>query len=150
MHELPAIGGALEAVAVAASRHEVADEVWKQFTDFAPEQGWVGFQSANRWFRNGQPPTRSDETGELLNAEVVNSNGASLHIRFVGPHWIATTYTPAQGGIEYVVDERVHVGVPGVDSLRYRRYWMLGGGQGAYIAHSRFIGFGPMQNGHAQ
>ena len=116
-------------------------KVWEAVSAFNASAGWLGFQSENRYFTSVSVPGRSKDSGQLLHAEMVNAQGASLHIRYVGPHWLLTTYTPEQGDA-YVTDERQHLSrAESGPALCYRRYWRLDGAQGPVVAFCCFIGF---------
>lgn len=106
--------------------YNTATDAMTVITKFAPLAGWLGFQSVTSLFRNHALPQCTDTTGLLLNAEVVNTTGESLHIRYDSAGgWIATRYAYTPNG-EYLADNvnlAIH-GSPG-GFMCYRRFWQI-------------------------
>ena len=125
-----------------------ASELAQLIADFAPDSGWLCFQSEVMQVRGAVLPEPDRARGLLLSGELVDADGESLHIRQDGRGgWIATRFTPGVGE-RYLVDEhRLVVFEPDPDRrdrpgwLRYLRYWRLDPDHGIRQAAARFIGF---------
>lgn len=132
----------LYSLSVIPERFDSAAKAYAQLTKFQPTQGWVGFQSANRFFTDGQVPAMDGDTGLLLAAEAVSANGDSLHIRYDGSgKWIATRHAAATGN-DYLADCVEHIASSkGITKLRYRRFWRIDHEHGAEPFAACFIGF---------
>ena len=125
------------------------DAVWQRLTAFAPDSGWLCFQSRVADIRPGHDlPRPSPDNGVLLSAECHNSrSGHSLHLRQNGRGgWLVSEFHPGSG--EPCLSEEVQrVAHQAQDSdantprrLRYRRCWTLNG-DGARQQAAYFIGF---------
>jgi hypothetical protein len=120
----------------------------RQVADFAPDSGWLCFQSEVLRIHDGQLPGPDEDRGLPLSGELVNGAGESLHLRQNGRGgWIVTRFTPEQGK-EYLVDDCsliAHESNPerrrDPGQLCYRRYWCLDPHHGVRQAAARFIGF---------
>lgn len=139
--DLPALGPEVVAVDVSTERIPSATAVQAKILSFAPVEGWIAFQSANRWFRDGRLPLIEPATGALLDAEVVDAGGHSLHVRYDGRgEWLVTEYRLAPGSTHFT-DLVTHVGPSDVGWIRYRRFWRMSPELGADPFMACFIGF---------
>ena len=124
------------------------EAVWQQIDAFAPDSGWLCFQSMIADLLPGQPLPRPDaDSGLLLSAECHNSNnGYSLQLRQNGRGgWRLSEFRPRQGQPCLCEDYPLiaHRGNnPGgaPRRLRYRRYWTLDD-DGTRQRAACFIGF---------
>lgn len=112
-----------------SERLSTADAAMAAISKFSPVAGWLGFQSATRVFRSTEPRPvfrYTETTGVLLNAEVINTSGESLHLRYDSAGgWLITHFTYTAGG-EYLTDTvklAIH-GSPG-GFMYYRRFWNI-------------------------
>lgn len=125
-----------------------AAELERQIADFAPDRGWVCYQSEVATVQDGQLPRSDSKRGLLLSGELVNLANESLHIRQDGQGgWVVTRFIPDQGE-EYLVDDYsliVHERDPerraNPGRAYYRRYWRPDPQHGIRQAAARFIGF---------
>lgn len=119
------------------------EDVTKKIKDFNPISGWIGYQSGNQYFVN-EPLAFKSDYGVLLNAEMTNGGGVSLHVRYNGNGgWVVTQYHYGKGG-EYVADTVKHLASfdkDGNTTLRYLRFWKENG-SGVNPVFACFIGFG--------
>jgi hypothetical protein len=113
----------------------------QKIEEFAPEQGWLCFQSEVKYFCE---PAEMSFSGILLYGEVVkNTTNQSLHIREDGQNgWILTYFEETNENI-YLVENTVFLGETNLVSnqLRYRVYWQHENNQGYYQLAARFNGF---------
>lgn len=131
-HGLPALDSKTWTLTSTTERLHSAPAVMSALKALKPTTGWLNFQSATVLLRLGSAlPAMDEKTGILLNAEVVNAAGQSLHVRYASADaWVVTTFTPTAGN-EYLADEvkLVLSGAPG-GFLYYRRYWQIDPAQG--------------------
>ena len=106
---------------------------------FAPQQGWVQYQSWQGLFDRELPGSDSDR-GLLLCGEMVNGKGETLT---VGPDgrggWILSRVSHDEQG-EGAWDEVVHLAHEGARALRYRRYWKEDAEQGWLQVRAALVG----------
>ncbi len=120
------------------SDHEV---VRQKIKEFAPEQGWLCFQSKVHYFRE---PDKMSFSGILLYGEVVKkATNQSLHIREEGQNaWILTYFEETEGD-NYLLENTVLLGEKELapKKLGYRLYWQYDEKQGYRQLAARFNGF---------
>lgn len=114
---------------------------------FAPDQGWLCFQSRVDRFLPGED---LPDQGILLNGEVTAPSGESLHIRQDGDgSWVLTRFVeqaPDERGATHLVEEVTFLGEPlarfePTQDLCYRRYWGYDPDFGYRPVLARFVGF---------
>lgn len=108
---------------------------------FKPTTGWLSFQSITKLFKtNKELPVMDAITGFLLNAEVANTLGHSLHIRYnSADNWIATQFIPSIGS-NYLVDNVKFIVHDNPDSfICYKRFWRIDVEQGIVPDSACFI-----------
>lgn len=121
---------------------------WAAFAALAPQAGWLQFQSQVHCFEQGQLPPPDDESGCLLAAEAVDTQGRSLLLRQDGRGGfllVVISDGPGEGATAMLADEVLLLGTgraPG--RLRYRRYWQADDAQGITPVCAAFIGFAPV------
>jgi len=117
------------------------EEVRQKVAEFAPEQGWLCFQSKVDYFRE---PAKMSFSGILLYGEVVKkATNQSLHIREEGQNgWILTYFEETEGD-NYLVENTVLLGEKELapNKLGYRVYWQHDEKQGYRQLAARFNGF---------
>lgn len=111
---------------------------------FNPISGWLDYQSGKQYFIN-KPLVPSPDYDMLLNAELVNDNNTSLHVRYNGNSgWIVTQYHYGKGD-DYIVDEVKHLASfdkSGNTTLQYLRFWKIQDGiLGMNPVFACFVGF---------
>lgn len=120
------------------------EAVYAALDSFNPISGWIGYQSGNQYFVNESLAFKSDY-GVLLNAEMTNGSGVSLHVRYNGSgSWVVTQYHYGKGE-EYVADTVKHLASfdNGNTTLRYLRFWKVQDGSlGVNPVFACFVGFG--------
>jgi hypothetical protein len=121
------------------------EAVYAALDSFNPISGWIGYQSGNQYFVNESLAFKSDY-GVLLNAEMTNGSGVSLHVRYNGSgSWVVTQYHYGKGE-EYVADTVKHLASfdkDGNTTLRYLRFWKVQDGSlGVNPVFACFVGFG--------
>lgn len=116
------------------------DALWQTFEAFAPQEGWLCFQSVVRVFTAGRLERGRPEEGRLLHAEAVNARNESLRIRPDGNGgWWFDVFTE-EGGEPCLVDE-VSFLRRGGGRVHYRRYWRHEEFHGVHPFTARFVGF---------
>lgn len=129
--------------------HEVvgsAEGAYAALGHLNPVAGWLGYQSGNQHFDNEPLPEAKPDYGQLLNAEVTDGKGSSLHVRYNGNGgWIVTTYHYSVGSA-YLADKVKHIASFDKDSgttLQYLRFWQAKDGVlGVNPVFACFVGFG--------
>lgn len=121
------------------------EAVYAALDRFNPTSGWIGYQSGNQYFMN-QPLVFKSDYGVLLNAEMTNGSGVSLHVRYNGNGgWMVTQYHYGKGD-EYVADSVKHLASfakDGKTALQYLRFWKAQDGVlGVNPVFACFVGFG--------
>lgn len=121
-------------------------KLWQEILAFKPLEGWLCFQSAVEKITGGQLPVLTDELGWLLNGELVDADGNSLHIWQSGSGWLAKRFIEQEAGTadDCLVETTELLSKDSNEEyLRYRVYWKkdAGGSQGFQRFSSRFIGF---------
>ena len=130
-----------DALDPAAGAARLAQEI----AAFAPNQGWLCYQSAVVAFPPGGLPEADADRGLILSGELTNTAKHSLHIRQDGRGgWHLTRFTPGAGDA-YLVDDHCLI-AHGSDPqhprrLHYRRYWTQDDQHGIRQAAACFIGF---------
>ncbi|HIE02315.1 MAG TPA: hypothetical protein EYP59_18875 [Thiotrichaceae bacterium] len=117
------------------------EEVRQKIKEFAPEQGWLCFQSKVDYFRE---LAKMSFSGILLYGEVVKkATNQSLHIREEGQNGWILTYFEETKGEQYLVENTVFCGEKELapNKLRYRVYWQHDEKQGYRQLGARFNGF---------
>lgn len=151
---LPVLGsGSLGVKSLCQSEMTVTDheQLWQAIIDFKPLEGWLCFQSDVKKVVAEKLPELTDELGWLLNGELVNAEGSSLHIWQAGSGWQATQLTEQAAGTgdDCLVETTELLSKDSNEEyLRYRVYWKkdLGGIQGFQRFSSRFVGFVSEEN----
>jgi len=141
-------------------RFEAHQALYRMIDTFSPTQGWLCFQSAVRYvIANQSPFLAASLDGILLNAELVNAAGNSLHVRQLGQTWATVIYAPTQstGANEagenpaaesFLVDRLAFLAAdPMQGVVCYQRLWQQREVVGIAPVAARFIGFQP--NGNA-
>ena len=98
--------------------------VWAEIESFGQASGWLGYQSGNQYALELTTLQPKKEYGILLNAELANDKGQSLHIRY-NSHggWVVTTYR-YEAGDEYIADEVTYFSsFDDGKKLKYLRFW---------------------------
>jgi hypothetical protein len=125
------------------------DAVYHHLQAFAPEQGWLCFQSVvAEFWRAADLPSPSGQNGVILSGECVNTAGESLHVRQNGRGgWRVTCYRP-HAGEKYLYDTVTLIAhepsaqqLHNPKRLRYHRYWKLEPNHGMRPFAACFIGF---------
>ncbi len=156
--------GLPEMKAVSVTRHITSgvdyEALKKAVTDFHPTQGWLCFQSAVRYVpsdvQSGAPVlSQFTSDGYLLNAELANSAGESLHVRQTGVRWALTLFTASgvskesNGGEAFLADTvDFNAANKDLGVVRYQRLWQAQEKIGFAPIAARFLGFG--SNHHSQ
>ncbi|MEW6559361.1 MAG: hypothetical protein AB1412_04075 [Pseudomonadota bacterium] len=124
-------------------RHAQSEALWAAFSAYAPEQGWLKFQSQQLAFSNGLP-SPAPAWGALLQAEAVTADGLSLAVhRLPGGDWTLIEKRHLDVG-ELLCDQLDHLAHdPRFGALRYRRYWTLDPELGPVQTTACFLGFQP-------
>jgi len=124
--------------------------VYEHLHTFQATQGWLAFQSKNQSFTAGLP-SQDSVSGLLLNAEMVNDQQHSLHIRYNGrSQWLINQYQysmietdSVDNNEHYIADKVKHFSVDHhLKSLNYLRFWHLDQDQGIEPFLACFTGFG--------
>lgn len=92
--------------------YQTPEKVLEMVKNFAPEQGWLCFQSNVEYFcqQDFCEHKSLPDSGLLLYGEVVNAQGQSLHIREDGEGgWILTEFEETEGD-DFLVEERTFLG----------------------------------------
>jgi hypothetical protein len=144
--KLPALESDTYQLSVTPDIVNSAESAYAALDSFSPVAGWLGYQSGNQHFNNEPLPAARSDDGQLLNAEVTNGKGSSLHVRYNGNGgWIVTTYGYATGD-KYLADEIRHIASfdkDGNTTLRYLRFWQeKEGALGVNPVFACFVGFG--------
>ena len=119
---------------------------------FAPDEGWLRYQSELVAVETLAWKPRNDNAGRLLYGELVNVNDSrSMAVRPLGDRWRVVTITEGSGDQEYLAEQVAFLrDVPGIqgtppaagkEALRYVVYWAVDA-DGSRPALSRFTGFG--------
>ena len=146
MHEanLPALEAMTYHLTVETKTLTTVEAVYAALDSFNPISGWIGYQSGNQYFVN-EPLAFKSDYGVLLNAEMTNGSGVSLHVRYNGNGgWVVTQYHYGKGE-EYVADTVKHLASfdNGNTTLRYLRFWKVQDGSlGVNPVFACFVGFG--------
>jgi hypothetical protein len=146
MHEanLPALEAMTYHLTVETKTLTTVEAVYAALDSFNPISGWIGYQSGNQYFVN-EPWAFKSDYGVLLNAEMTNGSGVSLHVRYNGNGgWVVTQYHYGKGE-EYVADTVKHLASfdNGNTTLRYLRFWKVQDGSlGVNPVFACFVGFG--------
>ncbi len=146
MHEanLPALEAMTYHLKVETKTLPTVEAVYAALDRFNPTSGWIGYQSGNQYFVN-EPLAFKSDYGVLLNAEMTNGSGVSLHVRYNGNGgWVVTQYHYGKGE-EYVADTVKHLASfdNGNTTLRYLRFWKVQDGSlGVNPVFACFVGFG--------
>ncbi|MBO0613276.1 hypothetical protein [Thiothrix fructosivorans] len=143
--KLPALEADAYQLVVTPHSMDTVEKVYAALDRFNPVTGWIGYQSGNQHFNN-QPLEIKADYGQLLNAEVTNGNGASLHVRYNGNGgWVVTEYRYSAGNA-YLADKVRHVASfdkDGNTTLQYLRFWQeKDGALGVNPVFACFVGFG--------
>lgn len=138
--------GALEAD---PADYEYPNAVYLRLQAFAPEQGWLCFQSVvAEFWRAADLPGPSRQSGAILTGECINTAEESLHIRQNGRGgWRVTCYRPHAGEnylydvVTLIAHEPSAQRMRNPKRLRYHRYWKLEPDHGIRPFAACFIGF---------
>lgn len=114
------------------------EAAWTALESLSPCEGWVLFQSRQRWFGDGLP-RREEEWGFPLAAEAAVSENESVRLDHAGGRWRLTRFTHRPEGA-LLCDEVGQYLHGGGGRLRYRRYWRLDGEQGCVQQQACLIG----------
>ncbi|KOR31461.1 hypothetical protein TI04_00730 [Achromatium sp. WMS2] len=132
VHGLPTLDKNIWDLTVTTERLPTAPAVMEKLIHMHPVTGWFGFQSNIQVMRTGEAmPVLNKDTGLLLNAEISDAAGHSVHVRYDSAgSWLVTKFTPVSG-TKYLADivKLVIHRAPG-GFLYYRRYWELANTQG--------------------
>lgn len=143
--KLPALEAMTYHLKVETKTLTTVEAVYEKLDFLNPTSGWIGYQSGNQYFIN-QPLAFKSNYGVLLNAEMTNGSGVSLHVRYNGNGgWVVTQYHYGKGE-EYVADTVKHLASfdkDGNTTLRYLRFWKVQDGSlGVNPVFACFVGFG--------
>jgi hypothetical protein len=121
--KLPTLETATYSLKLESKTLDSLAEVYAEMDHLAPVAGWIGYQSGNQHF-NKQPLAIKTDYGVLLNAEMTNGHGASLHVRNNGRGgWIVTHYH-YKAGSEYLADRVEHIAShDALGKVKYLRFW---------------------------
>lgn len=146
-HGLPTLQA--DHIDIDSSDLDQPDAVWQRLDAFAPDSGWLCFQSRVSDLLPGQPLPRPDaNSGLLLSAECHNSrNGHSLQLR-QNSHggWRLTELRPGSGAaclseaVQLVAHQPQQQSSNAPRRLHYQRYWTLDDHGPRQLA-ARFSGF---------
>lgn len=144
--KLPALEADAYQLTVMHKTENSAESAYAVLDSFNPVAGWMGFQSGNQHFNHEPLPKAGANYGQLLNAEVTNGKGASLHVRYNGNGgWVVTEYGYSAGN-DYLADKVRHVASfdkDGNTTLQYLRFWQeRDGALGVNPVFACFVGFG--------
>lgn len=131
-HSLPAMEPKTWDLRCDIENLDTAAAVMELVKKFNPTTGWLGFQSTTKIFKtNKELPVMNETTGTLLNAEMANALGQSLHVRYDSAgNWIITKFTPTIGS-NYLVDNVKFIIHHLPDNVfMFKRYWRLDAEQG--------------------
>lgn len=143
--KLPALEAMTYHLNVETKKLTTVEAVYETLDSFNPISGWIGYQSGNQYFVH-EPLAFKSDYGVLLNAEMTNGSGVSLHVRYNGNGgWVVTQYHYGKGE-KYVADTVKHLASfdkDGNTTLRYLRFWKLQDGSlGVNPVFACFVGFG--------
>ena len=144
-HQLPALESPLYGVNAQFETKSDHAELSVTIEGFGAAMGWLGYQSGNQHQLSLDKVVLDKSYGTLLNAELTNDQGQSLHIRYNGQGgWVVTRYEYSVGD-QYIAD-RVSF-VSSFDDkvkLHYLRFWQAddSAGLGVNPVFACFTGFG--------
>ncbi|MCP4702799.1 MAG: hypothetical protein GY862_38960 [Gammaproteobacteria bacterium] len=125
-----------------------AEQVRQQIKTFAPEQGWLCFQSKVRRFLTAESFTLAPDTEIILYGELKGKDGRALHIRQDGMGGWKLAYFSSREGDRHLREETVLLAETNPDvlgearqNLKYLLYWTQDGAQGWRQAAAAFNGF---------
>ncbi len=128
-------------------------QAWTALTAFNPTQGWIQTLDKTHVFENNQVFKNLIDTDNVLNAECINPQGHSLHLRATGQQLIATTFFPVSKEAEnkntqylsakytQILDQQ---GTPSNQQIMYKVYWHPD--NTSQPAYSRFIRIEDIKN----
>ena len=143
---LPSLESQLFSVDASPETKTNSTELSDAIQHFGAARGWLGYQSGNQHLSSLDKVVLKDSYGALLNAELTNDQGQSLHIRYNGQGgWIVTSYE-YDSGDQYIADRVSYVSsFDDKIKLSYLRFWKVnnnGASLGVNPVFACFTGFG--------